>query len=62
LSGYEAISWILRDERAPVATGYAAISIDLIQTLYEIQQLLDASRPLHVHAGFCVDYVAVVGA
>ena len=52
LAGFRSISWILRDKRAPVAQGYASISIDLIETLFDIQGLVGGG-PLDVGAGFC---------
>jgi hypothetical protein len=51
LAGFRTISWLLRDKHAPVADGFASISIDLIETLFEIQGLLGGD-PLVVTAAF----------
>ncbi len=53
LSGFDAICWLLRDKSVPAEKGYAALSIDLLQTLYEIQSAI-GDGPLEIVRGFCV--------
>lgn len=53
--GYYALSWLLRDHHVDPSVGYVAISLDLIEALWEMQQVLMSSRirrPINITSGY----------